>query len=76
MDDDRHSTELWTAPRGVRCVLATYYGRCQLRLMRDNQVIRTEVFARHLHALEAASEWRRAYTLCETGAKSPSGREP
>jgi len=42
----------------MRCVLVPFMGRCQLRLMRDHQTIKTDVFVDEDAARVAARAWR------------------
>ena len=52
-------TVLWTTSDGVRCVLAPYdETRYQLRLMRDDGTIKSDLFVGYAQALAASREWR------------------
>lgn len=61
-------TELWLAPRGVRCVLIPFSGRFQLRLMRDHQTIKTDVFMDEDAARSAAVAWRLQFEAAESSS--------
>jgi len=53
-------TVLWATPDGVRCVVRPYdEDRFQLKLVREQGTIRSDLFARYADAVEAAHEWRR-----------------
>jgi hypothetical protein len=62
--------ELWLGPRGVRCVLIPFNGRFQLRLMRDHQTIKTDVFVDEEAARAAALAWRRQFEAADPDASS------
>jgi hypothetical protein len=51
---------LWTAPLGVRCVVARYdHTRYQLRLLREEGTIKADLFSDEAAAIAMAREWRR-----------------
>jgi hypothetical protein len=51
---------LWTAPVGVRCVMARYdETRFQLRLLADGGTIKTDLCIDYAEAMRLAREWRR-----------------
>jgi len=54
-------TLLWTSSHGLRCLLVPYFDHCQLRLLRNLQVVKTEVFTEESSALAAARKWRRLH---------------
>ena len=54
-----NETVLWTADRGVRCVLNDYdETRVQLRLLRPQGTVRAAVFSDQQAARSVANEWR------------------
>jgi hypothetical protein len=65
-------TELWVARRGVRCVLIPFGGRYQLRLMRNHQTIKTDVFVDEGAAHAAALAWHRQLEATEADTSGPS----
>jgi hypothetical protein len=65
-------TELWTAPRGIRCVLIPFGGRYQLRLMREHQTIKTDVFVDEDAARTAALAWHRQLEAAEAPGSGPA----
>jgi hypothetical protein len=53
-------TVLWVATDGVRCVLREYdESRYQLRLLRENGTIKSDLFQGYAQALLESDEWRR-----------------
>ena len=65
---------LWIAPGGVRCVLRSYDDtRLQLRLMRGDGTVMTDLFLRHADAVEAAVEWRQ---MLDLSRRRESARDP
>jgi hypothetical protein len=56
------STLLWTASHGLRCVVVPFFAHYQLRLLRNLQVVKTEVFGDETLARAAAKKWRRTYS--------------
>ena len=58
-------TELWTAPRGMRCILVPFYCRYQIRLMRGHETIRTHVLEDEEAARSVAAEWQRQLQALE-----------
>jgi hypothetical protein len=54
-------TLLWTSPHGLRCVVVPYFGHCQLRLLRNLHIVKTEVFDDTSSAVAAAKKWRRLH---------------
>jgi hypothetical protein len=59
-DDEGHqNVVLWTSPEGLSCVLASYDGRrYQLKLLRRQGTVKTELFESYAQAAAAASGWR------------------
>ena len=56
------STVMWVAPEGVRCVLRPYDdSRYQLRLLRDNGTIKTDLVQSYAQAVSESDEWRRQF---------------
>ena len=55
------TTILWSTSHGLRCAIVPYFARVQLRLMRYQHTVRTEVFADEAHALVVSRRWRRLY---------------
>ena len=56
--DHAAQSVLWSMPNGIRCVLRPYdEERFQLRLMRDQGTIKSDLFSGYAVALEAAREW-------------------
>jgi hypothetical protein len=51
---------LWTASSGVQCVLAHYdETRYQLRLLRNGETIKADLFANRGAAIATSEEWHR-----------------
>lgn len=51
---------MWTFGSGIRCVLIPYdEDRYQLKLMREEGTIKTDLFSGYASALAAAREWLR-----------------
>jgi len=49
---------LWSMPNGIRCVVLRYdEERFQLKLVRDEGTIRSDLFRGYARALEAARDW-------------------
>ena len=62
------STVMWATPEGVRCVLRPYDdSRYQLRLLRDNGTIKTDLVQSYAQAVSESDEWRRQFE--SSGAK-------
>ena len=61
-----NGTLLWTSSLGLRCVVVPFFGQCQLRLLRDVDTVRTEVFTDEADALTTAKRWRRLYARRST----------
>jgi hypothetical protein len=62
-----HDTVLWIAPDGVQCVVRPYdESRYQLRLLRQNGTIKTDLFHGYNEALLESDEWRRRLESSET----------
>jgi hypothetical protein len=57
--------ELWTAPRGMRCVLVPFFHRYQVRLMRGHETVKTDLFTDEAAARSAACEWQRLIEAIE-----------
>ena len=56
--DKPDNTVMWTFGSGIRCVLIPYdEDRYQLRLMRQEGTIKTDLFFGYVSALAAAREW-------------------
>lgn len=52
--------EIWTTPAGLRCMVAPYdEDRYQLRLMRRDGTVRSDLFPNYDAAMAAALEWKR-----------------
>jgi hypothetical protein len=61
-----NGTVLWVAPNGVRCVLREYdKSRYQLRLLRGNGTVKSDLFQDYAQALRESDEWRRQLELKE-----------
>jgi hypothetical protein len=57
-DANRKQTLLWATPGGLRCVMIPYdERRFQLRLLRPQGTIRTDLFAGRAAAMNAAGDW-------------------
>jgi hypothetical protein len=55
-----HQTVLWKRPDGIQCVLIPYdERRYQLRLMRAQGTIKSDLFLGYGRAIAAAREWDR-----------------
>ena len=53
-------TVLWKRPDGMRCVLIPYdERRYQLRLMRTDGTVKSDLFLGYARAIAAAGEWHR-----------------
>jgi hypothetical protein len=64
-------TVLWIAPDGVRCVVRAYdESRYQLRLLRHNGTIKSDLFQGYAAAVLESFEWRRQFESDEGGGKS------
>ena len=62
MTASKKFTVLWATSDGVRCVLAPYdETRYQLRLMRDDGTIKSDLFVGYAQALAASREWRHRF---------------
>jgi hypothetical protein len=59
---DPDGTLVWSSSDGLRCLLLPFFGQCQLRLLRDLQIVKTEVFDDEARAMAAARKWRRTYS--------------
>jgi hypothetical protein len=65
-------TVLWVAQNGVRCVLREYdESRYQLRLLRENGTIKSDLVHGYSQALSESNEWRRQLASKEA---VPSGK--
>ena len=61
------STVLWVTPDGVRCVLREYdESRYQLRLLRGNGTIKSDLVQGYAQAVLESDEWRRQLESHET----------
>jgi hypothetical protein len=58
---DPDGTLLWTSSDGLRCLLVPFFGHCQLRLLRNLHIVKTEVFDDEPTAVTAARKWQRTY---------------
>ena len=68
-----NGTLLWTSSLGLRCVVVPFFGQCQLRLLRDVDTVRTEVFTDEADALTTAKRWRRLYARRSTPVTGQAG---
>ena len=64
-------TLLWTSTTGLRCIVIPFFGQCQLRLLRNVDTVRTEVFTDEDRALSAAKRWRRVYVRRRRRSTAP-----
>ena len=64
------ATVLWTTTGGIRCVMRPYdETRYQIRLLRNNGTIKSDVASGHLEAMAIAQKWRQEF---ESGPSSNS----
>ena len=66
------SIVLWDGPDGVRCVIRHYdETRYQLRLLRRDGTIKSDLFSDHPQALAASREWRRHFQAVGSKGAAP-----
>jgi hypothetical protein len=70
-------TVLWVAPDGVRCVPREYdHNRYQLRLLRGDGTVKSDLFQDYAQALRESDRWRRQRELKEILHNSKPGTDP
>ena len=61
---------LWQLPDGTSCLLLkdSRAGNWQIRVIRGNETLRTEVFGNPIVAMDEAKHWRAMYDLAAQAA--------